>query len=178
MYSPKNFHVIDSKFTLQILHSHVRVADEKVPYGAVTSGVLTVKSRMKQIERIRKNRKKWTWNAMAIKAGSDVAPTKIYLDALKDGFVEGEDQIQVFALEIFMYCRDFPSSKIGNEGLLVCKSQVKNDDVVYRRVEYFVTEENPAFQRPAAEDEETWRSRNYESLKWFDDCEPQVITII
>jgi hypothetical protein len=181
MYSPNDFHVIDSKFTLQILHCHVRLADEKVPHGAVTSGVLTVKGRMKQIERnFHKNSKKWDWT-MCIKAGSDVAPTTISLDALEDGLVEDEeDQIQVFAFEMFMYCRDrdYPKGKMGHEGLLVCKSQKSDDDGVYRRVGYFVTGEAPAFQRLAAEDEETWRSRNYECLKWFDDCEPQVITII
>ena len=152
-----------------------------VPNGAVTSGVLTVKGRMKQIERnFHKNSKKWDWT-MCIKAGSDVAPTTISLDALEDGLVEDEeDQIQVFAFEIFMYCRDrdYPKGKMGHEGLLVCKSQKSDDDGVYRRVGYFVTGETPAFQRLAAEDEETWRSRNYECLKWFDDCEPQVITII
>jgi hypothetical protein len=67
---------------------------------------------------------------------------------------------------------------MGHEGLLVCKSQAESDEAVYRRVGYFVTSESLAFQRLAAEDEETWRLRNYESLKWFDDCEPQVITII
>ena len=125
------------------------------------------------------NHKKWDWDAVGIKAGSNVAPTEIYLDALEDGLVpDEEDQIQVFALEMFMYCRDFPSSELGYEGLLVCKSQAGSDEAVYRRVGYFVTEEKPAFQRLAAEDEETWRSRNYECLKWFDDYEPQVITII
>jgi hypothetical protein len=183
MYSPESFRVTGSKFTLQILHCHVRLADEKAPHGAVTSGVLTVKGRMKQIERnFHAYREKWAWNSMGIKVGSDMAPTKIYLDALDDGlFEDEEDQIQVFALEMFMYCRDFssiPSSEMGHEGLLVCKSQTNDDDGVYRRVGYFVTAETPTFQQLAAEDEETWRSRNYESLKWFDDCEPQVITIL
>jgi hypothetical protein len=180
MYSPKNFHAAGSKFLIQILHCEVRLADEMVPYGAVTAGVLTVKGRMKQIERnFHNNREQWAFNAMGIKAGSDMAPTKIYLDALEDGLVpDEEDQIRVFALEMFMYCRDFPSSEMGHEGLLVCKSQANGDDAVYSRVGYFETEEKPAFQRLAAEDEEIWRSRNYECLKWFDDCEPQVLTII
>jgi hypothetical protein len=180
MYSPENFRAAGSKFLMQIFHYHVLLADEMVHYGAVTSGVLTVNGRMKQIERnFHENGKKWNWDSMGITAGSDMGPTQIYLDALEDELVQdGEDQIQVFALEIFMYCRDFPASETGHEGLLVCKSQANGDNAVYRRVGYFVTGEKPAFQRLAAEDEETWRSRNYECLKWFDDCEPQVITII
>ena len=55
---------------------------------------------------------------------------------------------------MFMYCRDIPSSDMGHEGPLVCKSQANNDDGVYRRVGYFVIRESPAFQRLAAEDEE------------------------
>jgi hypothetical protein len=135
---------------------------------------------MKQVERIfHNNREKWAWNPMGVKVGSDVALIKIYLDALEDGLVQdGKDQMQVFALEMFTYRRDFPSSEMGYDGLLVCKSQANNNDAIYRRVGYFVTGENPAFQRLAAEDEETWRSRNYKCLKWFDNCEPQVITII
>jgi hypothetical protein len=180
MLSPNHYRAYGSKFLMQIFHCHVQLADEMVPYGSVNSGVLTVKGRMKQIEQnFHRNREKWDWNAMGIKAGSYVAPTDICLDALADGLVpDEEDQIQVFALEMFMYCRDFPSSKMGHEGLLVCKSQAGSDEAVYRRVGYFLTEEKPAFQRLAAEDEETWRSRNYECLKWFDDCEPQVIIII
>jgi hypothetical protein len=124
MYSPENFRAAGSKFLMQIFHYHVELADEMVPYGAVTSGVLTVNGRMKQIERnFHENGKKWDWDSMGITAGSDMAPTQIYLDALEDELVQdGEDQIQVFALEIFVYCRDFPASETGHEGLLVCKS--------------------------------------------------------
>jgi hypothetical protein len=86
MYSPKNFHAAGSKFLMEIFHCHARLADVLVPNGAVTSGVLTVKARIKQIERnLHKNRKRWAFNAMGIKVGSDLAPTIIYLDALEDG---------------------------------------------------------------------------------------------
>jgi hypothetical protein len=50
----------------------------------VTSGVLMVKAHMKQIRRnLHKNRRRWAFNAMGIKAGSDLTPTIIYLDALE-----------------------------------------------------------------------------------------------
>jgi hypothetical protein len=93
MLSPNHYRADGSKFLMQIFHCHVQLADEMVPYGSVTSGVLTVKGRMKQIERnFHEKRKKWAWDAMGIKAGSDISPTKISLDALEDGLIQdGED---------------------------------------------------------------------------------------
>jgi hypothetical protein len=155
-----------------------------VTYGAVTCGLLTVRGCAKQIEQIVKGgrgNRRWDMerHSMAIKTRLVVTPIRIILDALEDGLVQdGDEQTPVFALAIFKYCTHLSGDDMGYEGLLLCKSQARNEDAVYRRVGYFKTEEKVVFQWQSEEDEQSWRVRNFECLKSFDDCEPQVITII
>ncbi|KAF4628515.1 hypothetical protein G7Y89_g9639 [Cudoniella acicularis] len=177
MCSPENYRSED-EFLLQVLHCDVRLKNVMAPYGAVTSGVLTVKGCMKQIQGIVDEYSEVA--SMAIKEGSNMVPIRVYLDALEDGFAQdGEDSTLVFALEVTMYCRDFSSRpEKGHQGLLLCKSQATNENSVYRRVGYFDTREEPALPRLPEESREEWQLRNYECLTRFDDCEPQVITII
>ena len=182
MFAPAHYRTKHSRYILQILHYDVQLADVKAPYGAVISGFLTVKGRIKKIEPISNaNITKMDYDSMAIKVGGRCGTnSNLSRRTPEDGLVQdGRERTPIFALEIFMYCSEWARpQKMGHEGLLLCKLQGRNDQSVYRRVGYFVTRQDCVIQWLPGEDEESWRLRNFEHLKLFDDCEPQAITII
>lgn len=178
MYPPKRYSTQYMRYTLQILRYDIQLADPNALYGAVTSVSLTVNGRIKQIEPISKaSLKEVRFRDEAIKVGGTLAPIRISLDALQDGLdLDGDKPTAIFALKIGRYCSDM-NRVIGNEGLLLCKSQGPNEEIFYTRVGYFFTKQG-GFDKLPTEDEASWRLRNFEHLTLFDDCELQTIVII